>query len=95
MASILKTGNTALITGGASGIGLALARKCYEAGMKVLVADWNDAALQAAETNVGSEVVTFKIDVGKLEDWAVLKAKVEKEFGGELHSLGISQHVPY
>jgi NAD(P)-dependent dehydrogenase (short-subunit alcohol dehydrogenase family) len=40
MASIFKAGHTAVITGGASGIGLSLAKKCFNNGMKVLVADW-------------------------------------------------------
>lgn len=33
--SVFRKGNTALITGGASGIGLALAKRCHKAGMKV------------------------------------------------------------
>src|SRR5436190_6374964 len=41
-------GKTAFITGGASGIGLALGRAFAEAGMKVMLADIETDALAAA-----------------------------------------------
>ena len=39
---------TAFVTGGASGIGLALGRAFAEAGMKVMLADVETAALEKA-----------------------------------------------
>lgn len=83
MVSIFKAGHTAVITGGASGVGLSLAKKCYGYGMKVLVADWDDETLGAASKNVGGEISTIKADVSKLEDWAKLKSKVDTDFAGE------------
>ncbi|KAK3683868.1 hypothetical protein B0T22DRAFT_483677 [Podospora appendiculata] len=81
---VFRPGNTALITGGASGIGRALARKCRSHGMRVLVADWNDALLaQLAADDDDDNIIAFKMDVGKLEDWAQLKSKVDKVFGGK------------
>src|SRR4051812_18992416 len=41
-------GKTAFVTGGASGIGLALGRAFAQAGMKVMLADIEATALQAA-----------------------------------------------
>ncbi len=41
-------GRTAFVTGGASGIGLALGRAFAEAGMKVMLADIETDALAAA-----------------------------------------------
>jgi NAD(P)-dependent dehydrogenase (short-subunit alcohol dehydrogenase family) len=41
-------GKTAFVTGGASGIGLAMARAFLDAGMNVMLADIEDAALQEA-----------------------------------------------
>jgi NAD(P)-dependent dehydrogenase (short-subunit alcohol dehydrogenase family) len=41
-------GKTAFVTGGASGIGFALGRAFAEAGMKVMLADIEAAALEQA-----------------------------------------------
>lgn len=52
-------GKTAFVTGGASGIGLALGRAFAEAGMKVMLADIEPNALQAAVEclrDIGPEV---------------------------------------
>lgn len=83
MAAIFKAANTAVITGGASGIGLALAKKCTGYGMRVLVADWNAQSLDAAKSDLGSGALAVEMDVSKLEDWTRLKDVVSKEFGGE------------
>jgi NAD(P)-dependent dehydrogenase (short-subunit alcohol dehydrogenase family) len=45
-------GRTAFVTGGASGIGLALGRAFAEAGMKVMLADIEADALEAAVENL-------------------------------------------
>lgn len=98
MASVFKEGHTAVITGGASGIGLALAKKCFGHGMKVLIADWDDETLGAAFSNVGGEVGTIKVDVSKLEDWATLKSRVDHDFNGLLRPHVIylyhANHIP-
>lgn len=59
-------GRTAVVTGAASGIGLALARKALGLGMKVIAADINDAQLlRAMETSPASDqpAVVVKCDV--------------------------------
>ena len=53
------TGKTAFVTGGASGIGLALGQTFVEAGMKVMLADVEADALATAVkslTNFGPDV---------------------------------------
>ena len=89
MAAIFQSTKTAVITGGASGIGLALARKCAGYGMRVLVADRDTAALAAAAESIAAggaggsgNVWTHHMDVTRLEDWGRLKDVVVKEFGG-------------
>ena len=82
MSAILKKATTAVITGGASGIGLALARKCVGYGMRVLVADWDVKGLDAAKESLGKDVSTVRVDVSKVEDWSEIKSRVAKEFGG-------------
>lgn len=86
MSSVFKAGNTAVITGGASGIGLALAKRCLSAGMKVLVADYNDEALSATP----KEISTIKADVSSLNDWAKVKSKIETELGGKINLLALN-----
>ncbi|ROV95104.1 hypothetical protein VSDG_05842 [Cytospora chrysosperma] len=93
MASVFKAGHTAVITGGASGIGLSLAKKCFGYGMKVLIADWNDETLGAAFNNVGGEVGTIKVDVSKLEDWATLKSRVDHDFNGQVNLLALNAGI--
>jgi NAD(P)-dependent dehydrogenase (short-subunit alcohol dehydrogenase family) len=59
-------GKTAFVTGGASGIGLALGRAFAEAGMKVMLADIETEALADAVKslhNVGPEVRGVSCDV--------------------------------
>mgnify|MGYP003637582686 CR=1 FL=1 len=59
-------GKVAFITGGASGLGLAMARAFTAAGMKVAIADIEDAALEAARIefqDTNADVITLKVDV--------------------------------
>jgi NAD(P)-dependent dehydrogenase (short-subunit alcohol dehydrogenase family) len=81
MASVFKAGNTALITGGASGIGLALAKKCHGYGMRVAIVDINKEHLELAKKSLGERTSVFAVDVSKLEEWEALKKKVDEEFG--------------
>ncbi|ROW10664.1 hypothetical protein VPNG_05132 [Cytospora leucostoma] len=91
--SVFKAGNTAVITGGSSGIGLALAKKCFAYGMRVLIADWDDETLGATFKNVGGEVGTIKVDVSKLEDWATLKSRVDNDFDGRVNLLALNAGI--
>lgn len=81
MAQVFKKGGVALITGGASGIGLALAKKCQGHGMRVLIADKNAEALALAKESLG-DVTALEADVSWVEDWQSLRAVVERDFGG-------------
>ena len=59
-------GKVAFITGGASGLGLAMARSFAGAGMKVAIADIEEAALAAAHEEFAesnADVITLKVDV--------------------------------
>jgi NAD(P)-dependent dehydrogenase (short-subunit alcohol dehydrogenase family) len=53
MADWLRPGNNAVITGGASGIGLAAARHYLAIGMNVLIADLSEDALAHAVDDLG------------------------------------------
>lgn len=82
MANVFKKGGVALITGGASGIGLALAKKCLGYGMRVLIVDKNAETLTRAKESLG-DVTALETDVSQLEEWQSLRAVVERDFGGK------------
>ena len=74
----------AVITGGASGIGLALARRAAAEGMKLVLADIEDGALAAAAElkAAGAKVLTVKTDVSRAEAVENLAAQTLQAFGG-------------
>jgi short-subunit dehydrogenase involved in D-alanine esterification of teichoic acids len=79
---VFKPGNTAVITGGASGIGLALAAKCASYGMSVVIADNNSANLSSAKSSIKGKVETVEVDVTKISEFEKLKSKIETDYGG-------------
>ncbi len=74
----------ALITGGAQGIGLEIARVFAEHGATLLVCDVNEKALEAAVADLekmGSSATGFKLDVGDLESCAEVSKKAVDKYG--------------
>ncbi|KAK0651199.1 hypothetical protein B0T16DRAFT_403329 [Cercophora newfieldiana] len=92
MTAVFKPSNTAVITGGASGIGLALAKRCLSNSMKVLVADCDDDLLSLLQSQ-HSSIIPFKMDVGNPSDWERLKAKVDEVFTGKINLLALNAGV--
>ncbi|OSI25602.1 SDR family NAD(P)-dependent oxidoreductase [Bradyrhizobium canariense] len=79
--------NVAVITGGASGIGFAAAAAFARNGVKVCIADVDQARLADAATRLSSltsaaHVMTFAIDVSKAESVMELERAVHERFGG-------------
>ena len=80
-------GAVAVVTGGASGIGLAAARRFLKAGLKVCIADRDGDRLDEAVAGLKGEVpaadlLGAQVDVGDLEDVHKLEAAVQERFGG-------------
>ncbi|AWO01539.1 3-oxoacyl-ACP reductase [Chitinophaga alhagiae] len=74
-------GSLALVTGGGSGIGLAIARSFIEAGAKVVIAGRREAVLQAAVAELG-ENATYKVcDLSVLSGLGAFIENIEQEFG--------------
>jgi NAD(P)-dependent dehydrogenase (short-subunit alcohol dehydrogenase family) len=85
----MSPGNVAVITGGASGIGLAAAMRFAGLGIKVCVADVGGDRLDAAKTKLSSlapggaaDVMAVATDVSRVEELKALQAAVQKRFGG-------------
>jgi NAD(P)-dependent dehydrogenase (short-subunit alcohol dehydrogenase family) len=84
----LQKGAVAVVTGGASGIGLAAAIRFAEAGLKVCLADLGEDRLAAAAQKVAAvasdgaaNVMIQATDVGRVEDLRLLEAAVLERFG--------------
>ncbi|KRQ06353.1 SDR family NAD(P)-dependent oxidoreductase [Bradyrhizobium manausense] len=84
---VIAKGNVAVITGGASGIGLAAATACARAGMKVCIADVDESRLAEAATRLSliagaANVMTSVTDVSRTESVTELERAVGAHFGG-------------
>ena len=76
-------GRVALITGGASGMGLATVRRFVAEGARVVMADLNEASAAAAlaELDAGKDVRFERVDVSVEEDVERAVAAAVAEFG--------------
>lgn len=77
----LLAGRNAFVTGGASGIGLAIAESLVEAGARVVLADWDEVALQREAERLGAAVFPQRLDVSDREGWQNAKQAAETAFG--------------
>jgi len=85
----LTAGSVAVITGGASGIGLAAAKAFAQLGLRVCIADLAGDRLTAAAAAVAAlttkgtdDVLALPTDVSQIEDLRKLEAAVRDRFGG-------------
>ncbi len=77
-------GRVAVITGGASGIGRGMARAFADAGMRLMIADLDDAMMAETVAELSAkdvEVESTRCDVSKLEDVEALAETTIKRFG--------------
>lgn len=82
----IGAGKTAVITGGAAGIGLAAAQLFAKNGMNIVLVDLREQLFQTAEDSLlaggAADVMTQKIDVSDLAAVKTLEAEIVDRFGG-------------
>jgi 3-oxoacyl-[acyl-carrier protein] reductase len=71
----------AIITGGASGIGLATAKRLHREGARVAMIDLNPAALQSAVKSVGENAFYFVFDVTNEDQVKAAIDHIAEQFG--------------
>jgi NAD(P)-dependent dehydrogenase (short-subunit alcohol dehydrogenase family) len=74
-------GQVAFITGGASGIGRAIAAKYVDEGAKVVLADMNAELLEEAEKDLGNACATIKTNV-------TIEADIERAIAHAVEKFG-------
>jgi len=78
-------GKVALITGAASGLGMADARRLAEEGASVVLTDVNEDGAAVAKTiaaDTGAETLFLHQDVSDPDRWTEVVAATEERFGG-------------
>ncbi|HET6860729.1 MAG TPA: SDR family NAD(P)-dependent oxidoreductase [Streptomyces sp.] len=80
----LREGQVAVVTGAASGIGLAMARRFAEEGLKVVLADVEEGALEKAAAELregGAQVLARAVDVSERASVIALAEAAYETFG--------------
>ena len=84
----MSPNHVAVVTGGASGIGLAAAIRFARAGMKICIADIGAERLKEAEAKLSAvaggaaNVMAATVDVSRIDQMQELENAVRKRFGG-------------
>jgi meso-butanediol dehydrogenase/(S,S)-butanediol dehydrogenase/diacetyl reductase len=74
-------GKVAIITGGASGIGAATARRLYSEGASLMIVDLNEKAALTLATELGDRADACATDVSQLEQVEAMVNKTRQRFG--------------
>lgn len=94
-------GQTVLVTGGASGIGLAIVKGFAEAGSRIALADLNADAAEREVKHLraqGCEAIAIRVDVADSRQVQEMVDRTVAEFSGLdvlIHSAGIGVERPF
>jgi NAD(P)-dependent dehydrogenase (short-subunit alcohol dehydrogenase family) len=84
MMNNMLSGMNAVVIGGSSGIGLAIARGLQQAGAALAIVGRDSAKLERARASLNDgdgRVLTFSVDVTEGAQFQTTSAKIEAEFG--------------
>jgi NAD(P)-dependent dehydrogenase (short-subunit alcohol dehydrogenase family) len=74
-------GRTGIVTGGARGIGRAIAQRLVREGARVMIADIDEVAAQATATDLGDQVTAQRLDVTSEASWNTAVELAKSEWG--------------
>jgi len=86
-------GSTFIVSGGASGLGEATARRLIAGGANVVIADLNEAGGQQLAAELGANAVFSKVNVTSEDDVTAVVALAQTKFGalhGVINCAGIA-----
>jgi NAD(P)-dependent dehydrogenase (short-subunit alcohol dehydrogenase family) len=86
-------GKVAIVTGGASGIGAAVARQLAREGCRVVIADRDAAGIEAIVAEIGKNAVPYEINIADALEVEAMVGFAERECGGlnlAVNNAGIS-----
>ena len=75
-------GRLALVTGGAQGFGLGIAKELYREGASVVLADLNMEQARSAAAALGERALAIQVDVSNPESVATMVAQAVEQMGG-------------
>ncbi len=86
MSSSTFAGQVAIVTGGASGIGLAVSTRLVQAGAQVMIIDSRQAAIEGAVAEIGKKAVAgsirgLELDVRHPDDMARMREETVASWG--------------
>lgn len=91
----ILAGKKILITGGSSGIGLAIAKKCVECGADVLITGRNRDKIDSAVSEIGSRhCFSMAWDISRIDGIGNKLDECESLLGGEISALVNNAGVP-
>ncbi|MCW3051480.1 MAG: short-chain dehydrogenase [Chthonomonadales bacterium] len=94
----MLSGKTVIITGGAGGIGEAIARTAYREGANVVIGDVRLDAAQAVADSLGEKAIAVLCDVRNDSDLEILVETAVQHFGridGLVNNAGINWVKPF
>jgi len=91
-------GKVALVSGGARGLGRAMAEEFLEEGARVMIGDVLVEAARATAKDLGPECEAIELDVTLEESWATATKAVVDTFGGLdvlVNNAGTAEGAPF